>query len=177
MSFEFLLCASNITNRWNQLKSYSCGKHVFTHSSRYDIEPKQLRLPLESEILVNQSHKPIKVNISVYQWKAEWFYASETRFLLSKSPTYIAFRGILTRGRRIGSRLRQLQICNYRELTCSRAALHHKQNCTQTLAIVLDWHTLSPSTLCENTLKPYKKVIIIIKYSINGIKLNCVVSL
>lgn len=84
MSFEFLLCASNITNRWNQLKSYSCGKHVFTHSSRYDIEPKQLRLPLESEILVNQFHKPIKVNISVYQWKAEWFYAFETRLSFIK---------------------------------------------------------------------------------------------
>lgn len=68
--------------------------HLFTHSSRYDLEPKQWRLPLESEILVNQFHKPIKVNISVYQWKAEWFYASETRFILSKSPTYIAFRGM-----------------------------------------------------------------------------------
>lgn len=81
---EFLLCASNITYRWNQLKSYSCGKHLFTHSSRYDLEPKQLRLPLESEILVNQFHISIKVNISVYQWKAEWFYAFETRLSFIK---------------------------------------------------------------------------------------------
>lgn len=80
-------------------------------------------------------------------------------------------------GRRIGRRLRQLQIYNYRELTCSRAALHHKQNCTQTLAIVLDWDTLSSSTHCENTLKLYKKLIIIIKNSINDIKLNCFASL
>lgn len=144
MSFEFLLCASNITYRWNQLKSYSCGKHLFTHSSRYDLEPKQWRLPLESEILVNQFHKPIKVNISVYQWNKIVFYQNLQNIL--------HWGGC---GRRIGRRLRQLQIYNYRELTCSRAALHHKQNCTQTLAIVLDWDTLSSSTHCENTLKHY----------------------
>lgn len=60
---------------------------------------------------------------------------------------------------------------------CSGAALHHKQNCTQTLAIVLDWDTLSSSTHCENTLKHYKKLIIIIKNSINDSKLNCFASL
>lgn len=94
MSFEFLLCASNITYRWNQLKSYSCGKHVFTHSSRYDIEPKQLRLPLESEILVNQFHISIK---STYQYTNEKQNGSmhlKQDCLLSKSPKYITFRGM-----------------------------------------------------------------------------------